>query len=207
MRTIALDIDKGIVQYPVKAIGQLNNSERKILDLLIGLSCSYATVHVSQSTLGSWINLTRRQINRIIAKLASLGIIAKFYRNYSTCIYEISSFFRPKKTRLLLKNLLPNIVNLSSLTLRNLFSFIRENHMNTQYIPLINQRPLNPNDPNHMTDQQVEERLLKQLEQLEKEIPYDKFNKIMDQGRTLKQKVDIAERYAAGLRLLRRNPI
>jgi len=112
-QTKILPIDESFVRDPLLSMSSLNDTELAILNYMFKLSATYNNVYVSQATLGTWLGLTRRQINRVISKLTNLGLIAKIHRTYDTCIYLIADIFKRTNIKELLKRLLPNIVKLS----------------------------------------------------------------------------------------------
>jgi len=111
--TKILPLDDSFVRDPLLSASALTETELSVLNILFSLSSSYTKVYVSQTKIGTWLNLTRRQINRVISKLNSLGLIAKIHRTYDTCIYLIADIFRQPRIKDLLKQLLPNIIKLS----------------------------------------------------------------------------------------------
>lgn len=219
-KTTSISLDNSIRKNPLLKMSSFSKTEIAILDILFGLFSSYKEVYVSQSTLASWTGVTRRHINRVIAKLSSLGVIAKVYRSYNTCLYLIDDFFRKDSIKMKLKDLLPNIVTLCSAICNKLFTpFRKKTIMEEKKLYKKGRRySASYHKPWREDTQQdalkdiflaespnrtLDETLLQRFRKLQNEIPCEKFEQIIKNGRDLKQRVKIAERYLAGLKLLR----
>lgn len=110
--TIINPLNNYIVNDPVLHLSALNKTEVKILNIIFKLASKYKKVHIAQSTIAQWLNMTRQQINRVIKKLTNLGIISKIHRTYDSCIYLVADFFKKPNIKEQLKTIIPNIVHL-----------------------------------------------------------------------------------------------
>jgi len=123
--TVLNVLDQNIRYNPKTEFEKLNKNDLKVIDIICLLCVKHKTTYVSQSTIASWTNLTRRQINRIIGKVCKLGIIRKIFREYNTSIYFLHDFFRDLKIKRILKKFIPNI-DLLAFSCKNLLSIARE---------------------------------------------------------------------------------
>jgi len=256
--TTSNNLDDRILRDPLLQFSALTNTETAVVNHLFKLSAKYPDVFVSQANLASWLGITRRQVNRVISKLASLGIITKIYREYNTSLYRIPDFFKQDSIKKLLKKIIPNIVDLAfsiqQLLSSTITSIFRENTMqkkeyddDTLFGELAKEeaqkrtysapyhRPWKGNttpssqlfsgfkhissvfsgfskntkeSPNKKVSKEIinipkvdEDTLLAKLNKLSQELPADTFNRLMENGRTLEERVKITERYLTGLKL------
>lgn len=110
--TVINEICREIIDDPVLYFSALNKTEIAIINTLFKLKSKYNKVHVSQETIAKWLGITRQQVNRVIKKLATNGIIAKIHRTYDSCFYLIPDFFKQENIKGKLKTILPNILKL-----------------------------------------------------------------------------------------------
>lgn len=113
VNTTIKQLDESIIRDPLLQFSAFSQTEISVISVLFRLSTSYRTVHVSQASIASWLGITRRQVNRVISKFSSLGIIGKIFREYNTCLYLIPDFFKRQNIKNLLKSIVPTIANLS----------------------------------------------------------------------------------------------
>lgn len=69
---------------------KLTQTETKLLERLLQLAHFNSDVYVSQSCMADYLGRSREQVNRLIAKLKSYGLIKVQYRHKKTCLYQIA---------------------------------------------------------------------------------------------------------------------
>lgn len=94
-------------------IRTLHPTARELLNLLIWYRSKNTFVCPSQEKLASHLGVSRRQVNRIINKLVSDGVIGKYYRHCKSSYYNINMLLFVHKDTRLLKDFLPNLYYIS----------------------------------------------------------------------------------------------
>lgn len=84
-------------------IKDLKLGKLEVFNYLLSLDNVHNSIYVSQDTIASKTNLSRRQVNRILIWLEDNGYISTKFRYMETCLYKISSFFHDIKVRMSLR--------------------------------------------------------------------------------------------------------
>jgi hypothetical protein len=85
------------------------SAEAAIINVLAGYANHHHTVYPTQSTIAMRSGLSREHVNRVISRLESMGMIAKQWRAYTSCIYKLHPIFNDVNFRGSLKDLMPNL--------------------------------------------------------------------------------------------------
>ena len=81
-----------VLENPEYFFGGLSRVGKEILEYFIWASKNHHCIAPTQSFIAKKVRSSRSHVNRIINKLAYLGIIKKTYRHLTSCIYELGLF-------------------------------------------------------------------------------------------------------------------
>jgi hypothetical protein len=77
----------------VNFFSNCTDTDRAVIGFLLSMSCKLPTLYFAQETIAQETGVSRGHVNRVIKKLAHLGLIDKIYRHMTTCLYVINSSF------------------------------------------------------------------------------------------------------------------
>lgn len=96
-------------EYFLNIILLLSKCERRILNIYISFANKYYCVYPKQETIAALADCSLKTVNRTVKKLSDLGLIDKWYRQSTSCVYYLNEIFNEKSFRKLLTKIIPSL--------------------------------------------------------------------------------------------------
>ena len=113
----------------------------KLLNYLIWC-VAHGYTYISQNRMAAKLGLSIRHIQRYLNQLRAMGFVQWIYRDYDTCVYRISDYFKSMEIILKLTKFLPNLnwlwkanvvlFNRLQDYLKNTYSIFLDNHRSSK---------------------------------------------------------------------------
>jgi hypothetical protein len=108
-----LPLSSSLRSNPLEYMRMLGPTRTRIIDCVLYYVVMYKDAFPSQSTIADYVGIGREHCNRLIQQLVRDGILAKVKRNFTSCLYKLSSFFTLPQMRSTMSLILPTLKALS----------------------------------------------------------------------------------------------
>lgn len=94
-----------IQEDPASFYNSLTDGAKRLFDYFIAVSFRCRHLYFTQAHIAQKINLSVRQVQRLLDELIELGVIIKRYRHMTSCEYRFNTFFQIPSIRGIIRNI------------------------------------------------------------------------------------------------------